>query len=87
MPPWLPERGEFPILGERRLRDDQIDAIQRWVNERHGSKEMPRPADAAGLAPTAGSSGQPDEVLTPARPYQVTPAPRTCIAISCFAPP
>ena len=29
MPPWLPERGEYPILGERRLRDDQVDAIQQ----------------------------------------------------------
>src|ERR1700730_10275622 len=27
MPPWLPERGEFPILGDRRLRDDQVDII------------------------------------------------------------
>src|SRR3954463_669713 len=31
MPPWLPEPGEFAIAGERRLRDDQIDTIQRWV--------------------------------------------------------
>src|SRR5688500_2767812 len=31
MPPWLPDRGEFPVLGERRLRDDQIETIQRWV--------------------------------------------------------
>src|SRR5881392_1754457 len=23
MPPWLPERGGFPIVGERRLTDDQ----------------------------------------------------------------
>src|SRR5688572_16186255 len=26
MPPWLPSPGEFPIVGERRLRRDQIDA-------------------------------------------------------------
>src|SRR5687767_814551 len=42
MPPWLPARGEFPILGERRLRDDQIDAVQRWVN---GGQVEGNPAD------------------------------------------
>ena len=31
MPPWLPEHGEFPILGERRLRDDQIAMIDSAV--------------------------------------------------------
>src|SRR3954452_10604154 len=31
MPPWLPERGDFPIQGGRRLREDQIAAIERWV--------------------------------------------------------
>src|SRR5437764_14255483 len=30
MPPWLPEHGEFPILGERRLSGEQIATIQRW---------------------------------------------------------
>src|SRR5438067_11571443 len=46
MPPWLPEHGEFPILGERRLRDDQIDAIQRWVKsgKAEGSPaDLPKP--------------------------------------------
>ena len=50
MPPWLPERGEFPILGERRLRDDQIDAIQRWVEGGQGGRQRRRSAEAAGLA-------------------------------------
>src|SRR5579859_7059774 len=31
MPPWLPDRGDFPIVGERRLRQDQIDVIRRWA--------------------------------------------------------
>ena len=31
MPPWLPEPSAPPFIGERRLRDDQIEIIQRWV--------------------------------------------------------
>src|SRR4249920_2926813 len=31
MPPWLPEPGELSIVGERRLRDDQINLIEQWV--------------------------------------------------------
>lgn len=72
MPPWLPDRGEFPILGERRLRDDQIDAIQRWVS---GGQAEGNPADLP-KAPewTAGwQLGQPDEVLTPAQPFKLDP--------------
>src|SRR3954453_14740825 len=32
MAPWLPERGEFPVVGERRLSEEQIATIQRWVD-------------------------------------------------------
>jgi hypothetical protein len=72
MPPWLPDRGEFPILGERRLRDDQIDAIQRWVK---AGMPKGRPSD---LPPTpvwtgGWQLGRPDLVLTHERPYRVTP--------------
>jgi Flp pilus assembly protein TadD/mono/diheme cytochrome c family protein len=72
MPPWLPDRGEFPILGERRLRDDQIDAIQRWVKE--GMPEG-RPSDlpAAPVWTGGWQLGRPDVVLTPERPYNVMP--------------
>lgn len=73
MPPWLPERGEFPILGERRLREDQIDTIQRWVKggmvEGHAT-DLPKPP-----AWTDGwQLGRPDHVLTPARAYMVGPS-------------
>ena len=59
MPPWLPEPGEFPILGERRLRDDQIDAIQRWVNGGKIEGQSRRSAEGAGVAAAAGSSAGP----------------------------
>ena len=72
MPPWLPARGEFPILGERRLRDDQIDAIQRWVA---GGKVEGNPADLP-KAPEWSSGwqlGRPDEIVTPPRPFMLDP--------------
>ena len=72
MPPWLPAPGEFPILGERRLRDDQIDAIQRWVS---GGKVEGNSADLP-KAPSFRSGwqlGRPDEIVTPAQPFTMAP--------------
>ena len=39
MPPWLPEPGYGEFAGERRLTDDQIRIIQRWVEQ--GTTEGP----------------------------------------------
>lgn len=75
MPPWMPEGGEFPIEGDRRLRQEQIDLIQRWV--RGGSVE----GSAADLPPApvfAGGwqFGTPDLVVTGAKPFNLKPSPR-----------
>ena len=72
MPPWLPEHGEFPILGERRLTDAQIDIIQRWVS---GGLIEGSPADLPPLPewPDGWQLGRPDVVVTPARPYLLSP--------------
>lgn len=72
MPPWLPEPGDFKILGERRLRQDQIDAIQRWIKE--GMPEG-NPADRPSPPnfPNGWELGQPDIVLTPSKPYTLKP--------------
>jgi tetratricopeptide (TPR) repeat protein len=72
MPPWLPEHGEFPIIGERRLRDDQIALIDQWVK---GGKVEGNPADLpkAPVFPDGWQSGRPDVVLTPDRPYTLRP--------------
>lgn len=70
MPPWLPAQGEFPIMGERRLRPDQIDAIQRWV--KGGTAEGPaadRPAPPT--FPGGWELGAPDIVAVTDRPYIV----------------
>jgi tetratricopeptide (TPR) repeat protein len=74
MPPWLPEPGDFKILGERRLRPDQIEAIQRWIKE---GKPEGNPIDlpAAPAFPNGWELGQPDIVLMPSKPYTLRPGP------------
>jgi len=70
MPPWLPERGEFPLLGERRLRDDQIETIRRWVasgTPEGNPGDLPKPPEW----PDGWQLGRPDVVLKPPRPYEV----------------
>ena len=72
MAPWLPERGEYPFLGERRLTDAQIEAIQRWVKD--GAREGNAPDLPKAPEWTEGwQLGQPDAVLTIDRPFQMKP--------------
>jgi Tfp pilus assembly protein PilF len=72
MPPWLPDRGAFPIVGDRRLRPEQIEAIGRWAAtgtpEGHAA-DLP----AAPVFPDGWELGTPDLVLTTERPYIVKP--------------
>lgn len=72
MPPWLPDPVEPAFAGERRLSAGQIDTIRRWVET--GAAE----GDARDLPPTlhldnTWSLGTPDLVLTPAKPYVLSP--------------
>jgi tetratricopeptide (TPR) repeat protein len=73
MPPWLPEPGEFPIAGARGLRQEQIDAIDRWVK---GGKVEGSPADLPRLPvfPDGWELGRPDEVVTMAQPFILKPS-------------
>ena len=63
MPPWLPEPGHGEFAGERRLRDDQIALIAKWVES--GAPEG-NPADAPKPPTFSGGwqLGTPDLVLT-----------------------
>ena len=72
MPPWLPDPGDYPIVGERRLTANQIDTIQRWVK---GGKIEGNRADlpATPVFPGGWQLGTPDVVLTPARAYTLRP--------------
>ena len=72
MPPWLPEPGDVPLVGVRRLSQIQIDTIQRWLAngaiEGAAADLPPRPPVAA-----EWQLGTPDVVLTMPRPYVLTP--------------
>jgi tetratricopeptide (TPR) repeat protein/mono/diheme cytochrome c family protein len=75
MPPWMPESGEFPIEGDRRLRQDQIDLIQRWVaggSIEGNAADLPK----APVFPGGWQYGAPDLVVTLAKPYTLKPSPR-----------
>lgn len=72
MPPWPPDPVDPGFVGERRLRPDQIDTIQRWVEA--GALE----GDARDLPPSprwtdAWQLGTPDLTITPPRPYLLQP--------------
>jgi Flp pilus assembly protein TadD len=69
MPPWLPEPGPG-FVGERRLSNDQIERIARWVEQ--GAAE----GDPAALPPLPHWSsdwqlGPPDLVVEMPEPYQL----------------
>ena len=68
MPPWKPEPGFGDFAGVRRLTDEQVDLIQRWVIE--GAVEG-APSDLPpGPALTTGwRRGQPDLVIRMPVPY------------------
>jgi tetratricopeptide (TPR) repeat protein/mono/diheme cytochrome c family protein len=68
MPPWLPDRTDFPIAGERRLTDPQIDLISRWA-----AASAPE-GNAADLPPApqwpdGWQLGRPDVVIAPEKPF------------------
>ena len=70
MPPWLPEPGYGSFADERRLSDDQIRTIARWVAA--GAPEGPAAETPAPPHFTEGwRLGPPDMVLEAARPFTV----------------
>lgn len=62
MPPWLPERGDVPFAGERRVPVTEIDVVRRWAAEGAPRGDLtrlpppPRPSDGWRL-------GEPDLVV------------------------
>jgi Tfp pilus assembly protein PilF/mono/diheme cytochrome c family protein len=75
MPPWLPEPQEIKFADERRLSDEQIATIRKWVDqgmlEGKASDLPPKPKFVEGW-----QLGQPDLILKAEKPY-VLPASRT----------
>ena len=68
MPPWLPEPGYGEFAGMRRLTENQIDTIRRWVEQ--GMLEGNR-AELPSVPQFSGEwqLGQPDLVVKLPRPY------------------
>ena len=75
MPPWLPEFGYGVFADERRLRDDQIALVAKWVES--GAPEG-NPADAPKppMFPGGWQLGTPDLVLTLPEAYALQPGSR-----------
>ncbi|HKE82201.1 MAG TPA: tetratricopeptide repeat protein [Vicinamibacterales bacterium] len=72
MPPWLPEPGHGEFAGERRLRDDQIALIAKWVESgapEGNSADAPKPPTFSG----GWQLGTPDLVLTLPEAYVLQP--------------
>jgi tetratricopeptide (TPR) repeat protein len=63
MPPWLPEHGYGDFDHERRLRDDQIELIRRWV-ERGAPEGDPSARPPLAALPQGWQLGEPDLVVT-----------------------
>jgi tetratricopeptide (TPR) repeat protein/mono/diheme cytochrome c family protein len=71
MPPWLPEPGEHPFRGERRLAEEQIEAIRRWV-EAGAPQGDPRDLPPAPTFTAGWQLGQPDLVIEMDQPFTLS---------------
>ncbi len=71
MPPWLPEPGYGDFEDDRRLSDQDIAAIARWVKEGMpaGDLAAARPAPKYN---TTWQNGTPDLILTMEHPFNLT---------------
>jgi tetratricopeptide (TPR) repeat protein len=70
MPPWLPDRSELKFADELRLSDEEITAIQAWVDQGEIEGNLadlpPQPAFSAGW-----QLGKPDVIVRAAKPYML----------------
>ncbi len=67
MPPWLPAPGFGDFAGTRRLSDEQVALIRKWVES--GMQEGDGEAPAAPHFDATWQLGKPDLVLTVQRPF------------------
>jgi len=89
MPPWKAQHGELEFIGERRLADDQIETIRRWVA---GGCTQGDPATAPKPPQfTSGwQLGEPDMVVIMPQPYALAaegPDEYRCFVIPLKIPP
>ena len=74
MPPWLPTKTEHLVVGERRLSDDQIQLIQRWISAGTPQGEARDATPMPTFDDKAWSLGPPDLVLAMSEPYEAPPS-------------
>ena len=75
MPPWLPEPGHGEFVGSRRLPDDTLATLQRWIAE--GAVEGdPAICRRRRSSPTGWQLGTPDLVVTTAARVYAAPGDR-----------
>jgi len=72
MPPWLPERGYGTFANDRRLGQDQIDLIDRWV-ARGAPEGDPAERRSPPTFVEGWQLGQPDLVVALPEPYTLRP--------------
>lgn len=70
MPPWLPETGHQPLIGERRLSDGQIATIREWV-EQGARRGDPKLLADPPVFPAGWQLRQPDLILTLAEAFEL----------------
>jgi len=70
MPPWLPDAAHGEFVEERRLSDEQIEAIEQWVKQ---GAPLGSPVDAPAAPKFAAewAMGKPDLVLRVTKPYRL----------------
>jgi hypothetical protein len=68
MPPWLPDPGVVPLVGERRLTAQQIGVLRQWTEE-GGAQGNVQDLPTLPQWPERWQLGEPDLVVKPATPY------------------
>jgi Tfp pilus assembly protein PilF len=68
MPPWLPEPQELRFADELRLSEDQIDLIQKWV-EQGAVEGAPADLPPAPQFVPGWQLGRPDKIIEAEKPY------------------
>ena len=72
MPPWLPEPGHGEFLNTRRLNDEQVGLLQRWVEQGAEQGDAARTPKLPSF-PDGWQLGRPDLVVQSAEAYTLRP--------------
>jgi tetratricopeptide (TPR) repeat protein len=74
MPPWKPEPGAGTFQNERRLADDELQKLQRWIADGAPAGDRSHPTQAPPLWFDGWGLGPPDLIVKMPEPYTVPAA-------------